>query len=77
MCFAGFVSMPMISASVILPFTLFPRKLGAPPEEVSAIMELLREYLFEAEERKKENAARGMRIRFIGSQEGLPGDIIS
>ena len=26
---------------------------------------------------KKENAARGMRIRFIGSQEGLPGDIIS
>ena len=40
-------------------------------------MELLREYLFEAEERKKENAARGMRIRFIGSQEGLPGDIIS
>ena len=48
-----------------------------PPEEVSAIMELLREYLFEAEERKKENAARGMRIRFIGSQEGLPGDIIS
>ena len=48
-----------------------------PPEEVSAIMELLREYLFEAEERTKENAARGMRIRFIGSQEGLPGDIIS
>ena len=27
-CFAGFVSMPMISASVILPFTLFPRKTG-------------------------------------------------
>lgn len=46
-----------------------------PPEEVSAIMELLREYLFEAEERKRENAARGMRIRFIGSQEGLPPDI--
>ena len=48
-----------------------------PPEEVSAIMELLREYLWEAEDRKNANAARGMRIRFIGSQEGLPGDIIS
>ncbi len=47
-----------------------------PPEEVSAIMELLREYLFEAEERKRENEARGMRIRFIGSQEGLPRDIV-
>lgn len=47
-----------------------------PPEEVSAIMELLREYLFEAEDRKKENAARGMRIRFIGCQEDLPPDIV-
>ncbi|HIT53025.1 MAG TPA: di-trans,poly-cis-decaprenylcistransferase [Candidatus Fimivicinus intestinavium] len=48
-----------------------------PPQEVSAIMDLLREYLFEAEDRKKENAQRGMRIRFIGSQEGLPQDIVA
>lgn len=34
-------------------FTLFHGNWARPPEEVSAIMELLREYLFEAEERKR------------------------
>ena len=47
-----------------------------PPEEVSGIMELFREYLREAEEREQENAQKGLRIRYIGEREGLADDIL-
>lgn len=47
-----------------------------PPEEVSALMDLFREYLREAEERQEENIEKGMRIHFIGHREGVPEDII-
>ena len=47
-----------------------------PPEEVSALMDLFREYLREAEERQEENREKGMRIHFIGHREGVPEDII-
>ncbi len=49
-----------------------------PPEEIAAIMELFREYLFEADERKAENEEKGLRIRFIGDLDensGVPEDI--
>ncbi len=48
-----------------------------PVEEVMAIMNLFREYLFEAEERKTENEQKGMKIRFIGDldSETIPRDI--
>ncbi len=45
------------------------------PEEVAAIMNLFREYLTEAEERKEEGAQRQLRIRFIGERDRLPEDI--
>lgn len=45
------------------------------PEEVAAIMNLFREYLTEAEERKEEGAQRQLRIRFIGQRDRLPEDI--
>ncbi len=48
-----------------------------PPEEVSAIMDLFRDYLHESEERKEENIKRGFRLKYIGEREGLPADIIS
>ena len=47
-----------------------------PPEEVSGIMDLFREYLHEAEEREQENAQKGLRIRYIGEREGLADDIL-
>lgn len=47
-----------------------------PPEEVSALMDLFRDYLYEAEDRKLENLEKGMRIRFIGHREGMPEDIL-
>ena len=47
-----------------------------PPEEVRSIMDLFRDYLHEAEERKEENEEKGMRLRYIGDREGLPEDII-
>lgn len=47
-----------------------------PPEEVSALMDLFRDYLKEAQERQDENEEKGMHIRFIGHREGIPEDII-
>ena len=47
-----------------------------PEEEVRNIMNLFRDYLYEAEERKVENEEKGMRLRYIGDREGLPEDII-
>ena len=46
-----------------------------PAEEVSAIMGLFRNYLFEAKEREEENNAKGMRVRYIGDRSVLPEDI--
>ena len=43
--------------------------------EVGAIMNLLRDYLREMEEREAENEQGGYRICFIGKREGLPQDI--
>ena len=47
-----------------------------PAGEVSAIMDLFRDYLFEAQEREEENLAKGMRIRYIGDRNALPEDIV-
>lgn len=47
-----------------------------PAEEVSAIMNLFRDYLFEAQEREEENKEKGMRIRYIGDRSALPEDIV-
>lgn len=47
-----------------------------PADEVSAIMNLFRDYLFEAQEREEENKQKGMRIRYIGDRTALPEDII-
>ncbi|MBP9987896.1 MAG: isoprenyl transferase [Ruminococcus sp.] len=47
-----------------------------PPEEVSALMDLFRDYLHEAEDRQLENIEKGMHIRFIGHREGVPEDIL-
>ena len=47
-----------------------------PAGEVSAIMDLFRDYLFEAQEREDENIAKGMRIRYIGDRTALPEDIV-
>lgn len=46
-----------------------------PPDEVSAIMDLFRDYLFEAQEKEEENKKKGMRIRYIGNRSELPEDI--
>ncbi|MEI6579948.1 MAG: polyprenyl diphosphate synthase [Eubacteriales bacterium] len=48
-----------------------------PQDEVAAIMDLFRDYLHEAEDRKEENIRRGFRLRYIGERAGLPKDIIS
>ncbi len=47
-----------------------------PAGEVSAIMDLFRDYLSEAQEREEENIAKGMRIRYIGDRTALPEDIV-
>ena len=44
-------------------------------QEVDAIMNLLRHYLAEMEEREDENKEGGYRIRFLGAREGMPEDI--
>lgn len=44
-----------------------------PKQEIDAIMQLFREYLYESEERIDENE--GIRVRFIGERDGLPADI--
>lgn len=46
-----------------------------PKEEVAAIMDLLREYLNEALDRKAEDEEKGIRINFIGDRKSLPLDI--
>lgn len=48
-----------------------------PADEVSAIMNLFRDYLSEAQEREEENKAKGMRIRYIGDRAALPEDIVN
>ncbi len=48
-----------------------------PADEVSAIMNLFRDYLSEAHEREEENEAKGMRIRYIGDRTALPEDIVN
>lgn len=48
-----------------------------PPAEVAAIMDLFRQYLYEARERKQENLAKGMRMHYMGSREGVAEDILS
>ncbi len=46
-----------------------------PPEEVSVIMDIFRDYLDEAQERQEENRQKQLRMRFIGIREGIPEDI--
>jgi undecaprenyl diphosphate synthase len=46
-----------------------------PQLEVSAIMNIFRTFLREAEERQQENEERGLRFRFIGDMSKIPGDI--
>lgn len=46
-----------------------------PKEEIAAIMNLLREYLNEAMDRKAEDEEKGIRINFIGDRKGIPLDI--
>jgi undecaprenyl diphosphate synthase len=48
-----------------------------PQEEVDAIMQLFREYLIEAEDRKAENEEKGISLRFIGDRKGMPQDILA
>lgn len=48
-----------------------------PPQEVAAIMDLFRDYLYDAQESEADNERRQMRINFIGDREGLPEDIVS
>lgn len=47
-----------------------------PQNEVDAIMDLMRDYLSEAQERREENEEKGMRIRCIGDIDALAPDII-
>ena len=44
--------------------------------EVTAIMNLFRKYLDEMQQRYLENEQAGYHIRFIGSREGMPKDIV-
>ncbi len=44
--------------------------------EVAAIMTLFRKYLDEMQRRAEENEEAGYNIRFIGSREGMPKDIV-
>lgn len=45
--------------------------------EVGKIMDLLRDYLGEMQEREEENEKAGYNIHFIGSREGMPEDIVA
>ena len=40
-------------------------------------MQLFREYLVEAEDRKAENEEKGISLRFIGDRKGMPSDILA
>ncbi|MBR2894021.1 MAG: di-trans,poly-cis-decaprenylcistransferase [Clostridia bacterium] len=44
--------------------------------EVTAVMNLFRKYLDEMQRRAEENEEAGYNIRFIGSREGMPKDIV-
>lgn len=46
------------------------------PEEVASIMALFREYLLEAEERIDENKEKQLCLKFIGTKDRLPDDIV-
>ena len=46
-----------------------------PKEEVNAIMELFRDYLKEADERKAENEEKGIHMTFLGDRSVLPMDM--
>jgi len=46
-----------------------------PKEEVNAIMNLFREYLKEADERKEENEEKGIHMTFLGDRSNLPMDM--
>ncbi len=46
-----------------------------PELEVSAIMNIFRSFLQEAEDRQRENEERGLRFRFIGEMGRIPEDI--
>lgn len=48
-----------------------------PEQEISVIMDLFRDFLHEAEDRRAENEERGFRFRFIGDLSVLPADIRS
>lgn len=48
-----------------------------PPEEVSSLMDLFREYMHEAEDRKAENLQKGMRMHFIGHRDEVPDDLLN
>lgn len=48
-----------------------------PADEVAAIMNLFRDYLYEAQEREEENEESNLQVRYIGDREGLPPDIIN
>ncbi len=47
-----------------------------PPAEVAAIMNIFRDYLHEAQERKLENAKKGMHMHYMGGRDGVPEDIL-
>ena len=48
-----------------------------PEQEISVIMDLFRNFLHEAQDRRAENEERGFRFRFIGDLTVLPEDIRS
>ena len=48
-----------------------------PEQEINVIMDLFRDFLHEAQERRGENEQRGFRFRFIGDMSVLPEDIRS
>jgi undecaprenyl diphosphate synthase len=48
-----------------------------PEQEIAVIMDLFRNFLHEAEDRREENEERGFRFRFIGDLSVLPEDIRS
>ncbi len=57
-------------------FYVFSTENWARPEmEIKGIMSLLRSYLLEALERKKENEEKGMRIKFIGDVSRVDKDL--
>ena len=47
-----------------------------PPAEVAALMNIFRDYLHEAQDRKAENAQKGMHMHYMGERDGMPQDIL-